>query len=47
MHTTAIKYQVPDIHGNPTGDESEDFIPTYKPEEAYQGCRPIFSTVDG
>ena len=43
-----ITYKVPDTKtGDPQGDTEGDYIPAFTPEEAYQGCRPIFSPVDG
>ena len=47
MSINTITYKVPDLDGNAEGEDESDYVPTFQPEEAYQGCRPIFSAVDG
>jgi hypothetical protein len=48
MKAFQIQYKVPDTKtGDPQGETEGDYIPAYQPEEAYQGCRPLFNSVDG
>ena len=45
LHT--ISFKTTDVNGEEVGDEVGTYVGTYTPEEAYQGCRPIFAPVDG
>tara|TARA_Y100000592_G_C5477097_1_gene322950 strand:- start:1768 stop:2397 length:630 start_codon:yes stop_codon:yes gene_type:complete len=47
MKAFPIQYKVPDpATGEPEGNTEGDYMPAFQPEEAYQGCRPLFSPVD-